>query len=146
MTTAINFNLSKIMKAAHTIRVKDGVNMSQALRKAWAWAKKKAAQYLAAQSGMTCQVSEFVDETDAAIKVQLPVHFTWVTGAQLSGSRVHPNDKGYKVNVWIPKSQILSSTEKSITIPGWLYEAKGRAMEKTMKGSVEKDNIRPALA
>lgn len=91
--------LSKVMKAAWTIRRKDGINMSQALVKAWAWAKRAANKV----GGVYFQMCRVIAETEKAVKVA-----------------ILGNNGRY--NGWMPKSAIVSLGHDDITVADWFVK------------------------
>jgi hypothetical protein len=117
--TAKRSMLSKVMKAAWTIFRKGGVNFSKALKKAWAWAKKK---------GMTNAPAAF------QVKPILQGGLIKET-AKAMCLRVGTISRcGHEsaTNVWIPTSQIVKHetfkvtcagiwTVEEVTLPEWLF-------------------------
>jgi hypothetical protein len=91
--------LSKVMKAAWTIRRKDGTTMSQALVKAWAWVKRAASS----TSGTYFQMCRVIAETEKAIKVAIL-------------------GNAGRYNGWMPKSAIVSLGHDNITVADWFLK------------------------
>ena len=101
MTTSNNTFKSKVFKAAWTsLRNGKSKNMSQALKSAWAWAKKTLIEPI----GVTSY--HIVRETEKAVCIagQLACYVT---------------DQVVKSNLWIPKSLVKNST-----IPQWIFDKK----------------------
>ena len=100
MTTINNNFKSKVFKAAWTsIRNGKSENLSQALKSAWAWAKRTLVD-------LGVEIHNIIKETEKAICCRVHVE------ELLSEQEISRN-------IWIPKSMISNNT-----IPTWLWNKK----------------------
>jgi hypothetical protein len=113
--------LSKTMKAAHTIRRRDGKTMSQALKAAWAWAKKKLAIQLELAKETSITVLEVITESAKAIKAEVGLY-----------DRESGNQMRETAQVWLPKSQIRQDGD-TVYLPMWLHAEKSDAAGRSLR-------------